>query len=755
MRSRRLFPVFVATAVVLSLQAVAPASQSADVKSTDAVGLPPAAPVRPVVDDYFGTKVTDPYRHMENLTDPEVQSWIKAQNDYARAVLARIPGRSKMRNRIRELDQSAPAFVSDLRHVPGDLYFYQKLRAGEDFAKLYVRHGLDGEEKLVLNPDTVKLAAANQAKGKASIQYYLPSPDARLVIVGLVPGGSEDDTELHVIETVTGRETGDVILRVPQADVAYPAWLPDNRSFTYGKLEPAPPGAPSAQRYDKFRAFLHVLGADTDKDPPVFGYGVLPSQEVPVHGGSYVMIPPGSRYALGVVDAGIHQNNAYYIADASAIGKANPGWRKLADFSDDIHDVRIHGDDLFLLSFHDAPRYKIIRTDARKPDLATAETIVPPGEAVVIGLFTAQDALYVQLLDGGIGRMLRIRYGSKPEIQRLELPYDGRIWGAMPDVHAHEYNDPRVPGVLFTMTGWTRGPRVYQYDPRAQKVVDTNLQPAGALDEPDNIESVEVKIPSYDGVMVPLSIVYGKGLKRDGSHPTHLAGYGAYGNVESPFFWAGFLAFYEQGGVFATCHVRGGGEYGEEWHLAGKGPTKPNSWRDFIACAQYLVDQKYTLPAHVSAYGGSAGGILIGRTITQRPDLFGAAIIISGAVNALRMDVTANGPSNFEEFGSPKTAEGFKALYEMDAVQHVKEGTPYPAVLLDIGMNDPRTNPWYSAKLAARLQAATSSGKPVLLRVEYGGGHFGDPSYNAALEEATDEICFDLWQLGVPGFQPH
>ena len=620
--------------------------------------------------------------------------------------------------------------------------------------KLDMRHGLDGEEKLVCDPDTAKLAPANQAKGKASIQYYVPSPDARLIIVALTPGGSEDDTELHVIETATGRDTGDVILRVTLGDVAYPAWLPDGRSFTHFKFEPPRPGASVNEHYDMLRAFLHVLGTDPNKDAPVFGQGVLPSQEVPVHGGSYVMIPPGSRYALGVVDAGIHQNNAYYIADVSAVGKPNPGWRKFADFSDDIHDVRIHGDDLYLLSFHDAPRYKVLRTDARKPDLATAETIVPRGEAVVTGMFPAQDALYVQLLDGGIGRLLRIGYGSKPEIQRLELPYDGRVWGAMPNGHEHEYNDPRVPGVLFTMTGWTRGPRVYQYDPRAQKVADTNLQPAGALDEPDNIESVEVKIPSYDGVMVPLSIVYGKGLKRDGSYPTHLAGYGAYGNVESPFFWAGFLAFYEQGGVFATCHVRGGGEYGEEWHLAGKGPTKPNSWRDFIACAQYLVDQKYTLPAHISAYGGSAGGILIGRAITERPDLFGAAIIESGAVNALRMDATANGPSNFEEFGSPKTAEGFKALYEMDATQHVREGTAYPAVLLTIGMNDPRTDPWYSAKLAARLEAATTSGKPVLLRVDYGGGHFGDPTYDAGLERSTDQVCFDLWQLGVPEFQP-
>jgi len=730
------------------------AAKSAGSPQSATSSSPPVAQVRPVEDDYFGTKVVDPYRYMENLKDEEVQAWIKGQNDYARAVLSRIPGRARMLERLKEFEQTAPADVSDVRRLPGDLFFYQKRVSGEDLAKLYMRRGLSGEEKMVLDPEKIKLATSNQDKGKPSIQYYVPSPDGKFVIVGVAPGGSEDDTELHVIETATGRETGDVILRAPQADIAQPAWLPDSRSFTHGKLEPTPPGAPVNQRYDRYRAFLHVLGTDPDKDLPVIGHGVLPPQDVPIHGESYVMIPPGSHYAVGVVDAGIHGNNAYYIADASAIGKPNLGWRKIADFADDIHDIGIHGEDLYLLSFHGAPRYKILRIDARKQDLSGAETIVSPGEAVVVGFFTAQDALYVQILDGGIGRLLRIPYGPKPEIQRIDLPYGGRIWGAVPSVHAHEYNDPRVPGLLFTMTGWTKAPKVYMYDSQTKKVVDTKLQPSGPYDDPDNLESVEVKVRSYDGVMVPLSIVYSKESKRDGSHPMHLVGYGAYGNVESPYFWPGLLAFYEHGGIFATCHVRGGGEYGEEWHLAGKGPTKPNSWRDFIACAQYLVDQKYTSPMHISAYGGSAGGILIGRAITERPDLFGAAIIISGAVNALRMEITANGPSNFEEFGSTQTQEGFKVLYGMDALQHVKEHTAYPAILLAIGMNDPRTDPWYSAKLAARLQTATTSGKPILLRVEYEGGHFGDPSYNAGLEQAADEISFDLWQLGVPEFQP-
>jgi prolyl oligopeptidase len=741
---------------LLSLALLVPFSlpQQFGLAQSAALSAPAVAPVRPVVDDYFGTKVTDPYRYMENLSDPEVQAWFKAQNDFARTVLARIPGRTKMVQRLRELDHSAPASVTDLRRVPGDLYFYEKLKAGEDLSSLYLRHGSSGEEKLILDPEKIKLAPSNQSKGKASIQYYVPSLDARLVIVGVAPGGSEDDTELHVIEAETGKETGDVILRASLGDWAFPAWLPGNRSFTYNKLEPFPPGAPPDERYDKFRSYLHVLGADPHKDAPIFGYGVVPSIAVDRHAEAFLIVPPGSRYAVGVIDIGIHQNNAYYIADVSAIGKPDIAWRKVAGISDDVHDIAIHGDDLFLLSFHGAPRYKILRTGAGKPDLASAQTVLAPGEPVVIGMQTAQDGLYVQLLDGGVGRLLKIPYAPGSSSRKIQLPYQGRIWGAVREVHEHGYNDLRVAGVVFNMTGWTKAPKIYRYDPYRQSVTDTKMQPAGPLDEPADLDSVEVRVPSYDHTMVPLSIVYRKGLTRDGTHATHLTGYGAYGNVQAPYYWPGLIAFYEQGGISAICHVRGGGEYGEEWHLAGKGATKPNTWRDFIACAQYLIDQKYTSPAHISAYGASAGGILIGRAITERPDLFGAAIIISGVVNALRMEATGNGPSNFPEFGNTKTQEGFKALYEMDAVQHVKEETAYPAVLLEIGMNDPRVDPWISAKLAARLEAATTSGKPVLLRVEYGGGHFGDPGYNAALEQAADEICFDLWQLGVPAFQP-
>ena len=408
----------------------------------------------------------------------------------------------------------------------------------------------------------------------------------------------------------------------------------------------------------------------------------------------------------------------------------------------------MHDEDLYLLTFKDASRYKILRTDARHPDLSSAEVVVPPTEAVVQDMSAAQDALYVQVLDGGINRILRVPYGPKPKVENLALPLDGStfLMGS----------DPRVPGILFALTSWTEMGNLYSYDPQAKRVTNTELEQFGPYAHDDDIEAVNVKVKSYDGTLVPLSIVYPKGIKLDGSHPTLLGGYGAYGFVTSS---TGFdsmqLAWYEKGGILATCGVRGGGEYGEDWHLAGKGPTKANTWRDFIACAEYLVHKKYTSPAHLAGESGSAGGILIGRAITGRPDLFGAAIIHSGVLDALRNETTANGMGNTTEFGNTKTKAGFKALYATSSYHHVKDRTPYPAVLLTVGMNDPRVDPWESAKMTARLQAAASSGKPVLLRVHYAGGHGRIGATEQQFQESkADQWSFLLWQFGDPAFQP-
>ncbi len=702
---------------------------------------PPKAPARPVTDNYYGTKVVDPYRYMENLSDPEVQSWMKAQNDYTQAVLGRLPGRLQLLERIRELDQSVPQVFAT--RLPGDLYLIRKLLPKEDLYKLYLRRGLAGEDKLLVDPEQIKLAAASQSKGKNTIRYFAASGDGKYVAVGIAPGGAEVDTEIRVIETASGRETGDVITRAWGGN---PQWLPDNRSFVYGRLQKLPSGAPATEIEQKGRCHLHVLGTDTEEDPAVFGYGVVPSIEIDPTYSSWLVLQPDSNYALGLINSGVSPNSAFYIEPIADLGKTNSAWRKVADYSDEVNSIAVHGDDLYLLTYHNATRLKVIRTDVLQHDLASAETIVPPGQAVVVGISPAEDALYVDELDGGIGRILRVPYGPHPRVEEVALPVQGTAFAS---------TDPRVSGALLYTTSWTQAFKIYAYDSGTRQVTDTKLQPTGPFDDPTGIESVEVKARSYDGTLVPLSIVKPKNLKLDGSNPTLLEGYGAYGNIDSPFFSSTMLAWYERGGVYAVCHVRGGGDYGEEWRLAGKGSTKPNTWRDFIACAQYLIEKKYTSRARLAGQGVSAGGILIGRAITTRPDLFAAAIDISGCSDMLREENTANGVPNIPEFGSTKTKDGFKALYAMSPYHHVKARTAYPAVLLEAGINDPRVDAWEMAKMTAALQAATSSGRPALLRVEWESGHGGSGgTEKQAQERLADEWSFLLWQFGVPGFQP-
>ena len=573
-----------------------------------------------------------------------------------------------------------------------------------------------------------------------AISYYEPSWDGSHAAVGLSPGGSEDAI-IHFFDLNSGQELNESIDRALFGAVQ---WRPDGRSIYYNRLQKLGPNDSSIERETKSRVYLHTLGTDPDSDAAVFGYGVSPAitlkpEDIPI-----VVVYPGSSYAFGLVEHGVQNENTLYIAPLAAATGSKTAWRKLYDVDQDVTGFTVHGDDLYLQSHKGASRYKVLHVALSAPDIAHVDVVLPASDAVVRDLGAAKDALYVQLLDGGIGRLVRIPYGGQPE--SVALPFEGSIYLSSVDV--------RLPGLLLTMTCWTKAFKIYSYEPASKQIADTGLQPRGQFDDPADVESVEVKVKSYDGTMVPLSIVYKKGVKRDGSNPTILKGYGAYGINSDPGFDPRNLAWFEQGGVIAVAHIRGGGEYGEDWHLAGKGPTKPNTWKDFIACAEYLIQSKYTSSAELAIQGQSAGGITVGRSITERPDLFAVALDLVPVSDTLRVELSPNGPPNIAEFGTAKTEEGFKALYEMSAYEHVKQGAAYPAIMITTGFNDPRVASWQPGKLAARLQAATSSGKPVLLRVDYDAGHGFGSTKTQRETEMADEFSFALWQFGVAGFQP-
>jgi prolyl oligopeptidase len=313
----------------------------------------------------------------------------------------------------------------------------------------------------------------------------------------------------------------------------------------------------------------------------------------------------------------------------------------------------------------------------------------------------------------------------------------------------------RLPGVLLTLQSWTRAPQIYRVAGAAPKfaVTNTGLQPRGPYDALPDYVATEVLVPSYDGAQVPLSIIHKRGVKRDGTSPTLLYGYASYGITEEPWFSLWRLAWLERGGVFAIANPRGSGAFGQDWYRAGKQATKPNTWKDFIATAEYLVKNGYTSPAKLGIWGGSAGGILVGRSMTERPDLFAAVISSVGSLDQVRSELEPNGVPNIPEFGTHKTEEGLRALLAMSTYHQIRDGVKYPAVLLTHGVNDPRVAVWHSTKTAARLQQASTSGRPVLLRLDYESGHGVGSTKAQRNAERADVLSFLLWQFGDPQFQ--
>jgi prolyl oligopeptidase len=702
-----------------------------------AVDAQPVAPIRPVTDDDFGTQVVDNYRYMEDLKDPQVQAWMKGQADYTRATLDQLPGRQALVDRIHELSNADTRRSGFVRR--GERYFYLLLEPDATVPKLYYRDGLKGDEQLLIDP----AALGKETATHYSLDYFMPSWDGRRLAYGISAGGSEQSL-LHVLDVDTRKVLEESISRTSNSVIA---WRPDNRSFFYLRyLKPAADTPPSQTLYNG-RTYLHTLGAhiDGEGDPVVFGRGVSAHLDVPEGQGTYVTVAPGSAYAIAAANHNMDQNpSTLFVASLDRVSGSDTPWVRIADVADGVTQYALSGDRLFFLSQNGASRFRLLSTSLAHPDVRQPQVVVPEQDGVITNFALAREGLYVRERDGAVSHLLRASVDGQ-QMQPIALPFEGNVFGPN--------TDPRESGALFNMQSWVHPPRVFAYDPASGTSTDTGLIPPSKVDT-SALEVNEVFAVSYDGTRVPLSIIYKKGIQLDRSHRTILRGYGSYGISLEASFDPVVLAWVERGGVLAVAHVRGGGEYGEAWHKAGFMQTKINTIFDFIACGQYLIDGHYTTSKLLGAIGGSAGGITVGGALTWRPDLFGVILDLVGMSDALRSETEPNGPPNVSEFGSVKTESGFHGLYAMGAYEHVRDGTPYPAVMFTTGANDPRVAPWHMAKMAARVQAATSSGRPVLLRVDYDAGHgIGSTRSQREILQA-DLWSFALWQMGDPAFQP-
>ena len=697
----------------------------------------PIAPIKPVTDNYFGIKVIDPYRYMETFDSEAVQQWVKEQADYTNHVLAQLPERDSFLNRMLEIDASLPANIDSVKQLGSGGIFYLKQGKEDDVWKLYMRKQLHSDEVLLLDPAEFQ----TEPNKPYAINQFMPSWDGKYITCCVSVSGSEAMT-LYVIDTQSHQKIDQPISRIPYGWCGY--WLTGNQSFFYSRRQEMTEGMATTEKYENIKVSLHALGTDIAEDKVVLEYGASSLLRSPAQTPCVISMPSLNNYMLAIITEGTQRDFGLYIAPIATLNKREPHltipWEKICDEKDKVRSAQIHSNDIYLITCKNAPRFKIVRTSVANPNTASAKTILEPSDTIIKEIQSKEDALYVILMDSGVDKVIRIPYGG--EAEQLQLPFSGSINFA--------WQDSRKERVLLQVTSWIKAEGLYEFNPATHQFSEIVLQPKGEYDEPGDLIAEELEVRSHEGTLVPLSIVYKKGLRLDGSNPCWLTVYGAYGSTYlCPHYRHHYYAWYERGGIAAFAHVRGGGEKGEAWYRSGFQQTKPNTWKDFIACAEYLIENQYTSPSKLSGEGGSAGGITIGRAITERPDLFAAACARVGNLNPLRMETTPNGKNNIPEFGSCETEAGFRALYEMDAYLHVEDGVHYPAVLVTHGINDPRVEPWLSTKFAARLQAASASGKPTLLRIDYTAGHGAGSTKTQAFQERADIFAFMIWQAGV------
>jgi prolyl oligopeptidase len=467
------------------------------------------------------------------------------------------------------------------------------------------------------------------------------------------------------------------------------------------------------------------------------GHGpVIKPTEFPV-----IVKSVGAPVAAALSINGVQNELAMWLAPAAKVSDPEVTWTPFITRDDAITSADMRGSEVFLLSHKDSPTFKVLSLPAGQP-LSSASVVVPAQpDRVIEGIHVGSDALYVRARRGAYSQLLRIPAGTKT-IEEVPLPFGGHIDEA--------FSDPRASGVTITLSSWVVPSTVYAYDPSKKSFSDLKIGVHGDIDSSNYVVS-DLNAKALDGVMVPLSLVQPKDAK--GAQIAIIEAYGSYGISELADFSVRRAAALRQGITYGVCHVRGGGELGEEWRLGGKDANKHNTWEDLIACSEFLIARGVTAKDKLFIIGGSAGGITMGRSLTQRPDLFAGVIDLVPSGNTLRSEFSPNGPPNVPEFGTVTTEAGFKNLYEMDTIRHVKKGVRYPAVMVTTGLNDPRVASWEPAQVAATLQASGTT-KPVLLRIDEEAGH-GVGSTKTQTDALTaDWIAFVLWRAGVSEWQP-
>lgn len=687
---------------------------------------PAAAPVKPITETLWGRKVTDDYRYMEEQK-PDTIEWMKAQGAYTRTVLDAIRPLNKLRTDVARFSASF-GLIQGYAIYRGRA-FYEERAPGSDNFDLMVKDS-GGTRKLV---DIAALRAAHGGEPYA-INYFLASPDGSKVAVGISAGGSED-AALTVYDARTGAS---IAGPVDRAQFGATAWSDDARTLYFVRLKKLGPNDPPTEKYKDATADAWDLKSEP---APVLGAGLghgpaLAHEEFPL-----VQLGVGSPMAAAFSINGVQNELAIWLTAVARVQDPKADWMKFVTRDDAVTGIDMRGDEIFLLSHKHAPTFKVLSVRAGQP-LSTARTLVPASpDRVIEAVHAASDALYVLADHGAYSQLLRIPAGTT-RVEEVALPFAG---------HATEaYTDPREPGVTVRMSSWVVPPTLIAYNPQDRNFRDLNIGTRGDMDSAAFVVKDEMA-KAHDATLVPLSLVQPKDAKAP--QITLLEAYGSYGISNLADFQVRRAAVLRQGITYGVCHVRGGGELGEAWRLGGKDANKHNTWEDLIACGEFLIARGTTTQDKLFIIGGSAGGITMGRALTERPDLFAGVIDLVPAGNTLRSEFSPNGPPNVPEFGTIKDRAGFTNLYDMDTIAHIKKGEQYPAVMVTTGLNDPRVSSWEPAKVAAALQSSGTA-RPVLLRIDAQAGHGIGSTKTQGDELMADVIAFVFWRAGEPQWRP-
>lgn len=690
----------------------------------------PITAQQPVKDTIFGKIVTDDYRWLEDMNNQTVKNWLKTQANYTDSILNKIPGRDKLLAECKKLDGITGVAIPYIPRKGGSRYFYMKTFRNQNAPKLYYKNGTSGPEILLFDPQVYL-----KGKFKDAAYRFFPSKDGKKVAFTIMMNGNSDIPTIRIIN---------VLSKEFLPDSLYPAsfhtWSPDSKGIIYGALQTSDPS--STKLFHDVEVKYHELGQNADQDKTILSRKHNPELDIKPSDGLSLSYSVDHKYMIATVWSGAQDQNKSFFAPAVLFENTTINWNPLAKAEDQIREAIIYKDNVYFLTPKDAPNFKVLVCSINHFDIKNAKTLIPESSTPIRSWQFSKDFLFIEKSDGINTEIDQYRFSDWKK-QSIKLPYNGTAWIASFDVTTNYCQ--------VDISSWNLPRRRFDYNPETIKFSTTEFDVPINYPGTDKLIVEELNVKSHDGVEVPLSVIYRKDLNKDGQNIVFMTGYGSYGSSTSAFFNPLYLPLLNRGVVIAITHARGGGEKGYTWHLGGFKATKPNTWKDFIACAEYLIQNGYTSAEHLIGEGTSAGGILIGRAITERPDLFAAAINNVPLSNPLRGENRPNGNFDANEFGTVKDSAEAMGLIEMDAYLHVRIDVKYPAVLAITGINDTRVPFWQPGKFVAALQN-TRSDRPILLLVNYDSGHSSEEKL-VQFRIYSNQFSFALWQAGHKDFQ--